>query len=441
MTTRSLSTAREALDTIEGKVLLVNPPVVDTRYPWARWNQPLDLLKLGTLLEEDHGCDVRLFDFLLPDERGTLPRFKHVVDAGGESGARLWFRFGQPWKAFDSFLDHLLSQGWLPGTVWLTSLTSFWWQTIPLVAARVRSKLRDPRIIAYGNYPVLEAAHAMEACFGVDILVSDYLDLREWPADFSLYGGSRLGFRSLDVRSPSCTDEIADAVRHGVGHLAFFNDNIFADFETRLGAILEEVAANGWRLQFHGICGIEPRSFPVEHVHLLAKAPFSELHLEPATNENGDIDEATYSRILSALEEAGYVHRRGGGWQSDAHRVLSGFVWIGRPDENLDGLVGNAMRVHQLTGMAIPKLYSPTPGSVEHAQLKAARGDIEPEDISPHRLPFAELNGISRDDYDDLFRLTALLNYKVRSSTFDFLGPSFLAQVVRDSLEAGRWAL
>jgi len=58
--------AQVALNSAHGKVLLVNPPVVDSRYPWIRWNQPLDLLKLSTILKEKAGSEVKLFDFMLP---------------------------------------------------------------------------------------------------------------------------------------------------------------------------------------------------------------------------------------------------------------------------------------------------------------------------------------------------------------------------------------
>jgi hypothetical protein len=52
--------------TSKDRVLLINPPVVEARYQWSRWNQPLDLLKLGTFLKKEFGCDVKLFDFMLP---------------------------------------------------------------------------------------------------------------------------------------------------------------------------------------------------------------------------------------------------------------------------------------------------------------------------------------------------------------------------------------
>jgi hypothetical protein len=37
-------------ETTPRRVLLFNPPVYDTRFPWSRWQQPVTLLQLATLL-------------------------------------------------------------------------------------------------------------------------------------------------------------------------------------------------------------------------------------------------------------------------------------------------------------------------------------------------------------------------------------------------------
>src|SRR5436190_811209 len=39
----------------ESKVLLINPPVQEKRYHWLRWNQPMELLRLSTLLKTRTG--------------------------------------------------------------------------------------------------------------------------------------------------------------------------------------------------------------------------------------------------------------------------------------------------------------------------------------------------------------------------------------------------
>src|SRR5260370_22605950 len=53
-------------------VLLFNPPVYDTRFPWINWQQPVALLQLGTLLRR-YGYDVKLIDalYLKSDEKIT----------------------------------------------------------------------------------------------------------------------------------------------------------------------------------------------------------------------------------------------------------------------------------------------------------------------------------------------------------------------------------
>jgi len=56
------------------RVLLVNPPVYETRDNWIRWNQPLDLLKIGAHLRSSVRCKVDLLDFMLPDAEGHVPQ-------------------------------------------------------------------------------------------------------------------------------------------------------------------------------------------------------------------------------------------------------------------------------------------------------------------------------------------------------------------------------
>src|SRR5438067_7435740 len=86
------------------RVLLVNPPVQEKRYHWLRWNQPLELLRLSTWLKENaHSADVRLFDFMFPEEDGKVPRHKVKETWMGPHGEALW-HFGQPFEEFDRYL-------------------------------------------------------------------------------------------------------------------------------------------------------------------------------------------------------------------------------------------------------------------------------------------------------------------------------------------------
>jgi len=442
--------AQEAMKQAQGQVLLINPPVLDSRYAWIKWNQPLDLLKLGTALKQTGDCQVRLFDFMLPAPTGTVPRRKSRIEIDLPSSEPTRWHFGQLWESFDTYLDKLVSQNWIPDSVWITTLTSFWWQTIPLVADRVKNKLKRPPVTLYGNYPTLQTQHASQFCPNVDIVVKDHLDLTHWAADFSLYKNQKLRFCALDLRSSKVLDEIAEAAKRGISHFVFFNDNLFEDFDLRLRPILQEVvklkagnklkvSSNGNSdIQFHGICGVETQDFPIDQAQLLAEANFSELHFEPALGKDGTVNEPLYQEVMRACELAGFVHQRGLGWEERGH-YHSGFLWIGRPDDDMDKLVWNALKLLQLVGMVIPKPYSPTPGTDDYTLLASQVDWIGPEDISPHRLPFADMNGIDRGDYEDLYRMTAFLNRKVRARTFDFLGDTYLAKVIRESLVGRRW--
>ena len=62
-----------APETHPRRVLLCNPPIYDTRFPWARFQQPVTLLQLSTLLKR-LGCDVRILDALHTEPNTTLRR-------------------------------------------------------------------------------------------------------------------------------------------------------------------------------------------------------------------------------------------------------------------------------------------------------------------------------------------------------------------------------
>jgi len=438
MTKAQIISAQQILSDTQNRVFLINPPVIDSRYEWIKWNQPLDLLKLSTMLKTINGCQVKLFDFMLPNPSGIVPRRQSRLEFDLPSEEQARWHFGQSWEKFDEYLDSLLDIKWIPNSVWITTLTSFWWQAVPLVADRVKNKLQCPPIILYGNYPSLETKHAAQFCFNVDTVIKDKINLNAWSSDFSLYENHKPKFRALDMYGRDPIGEISESLKNGISHFAFFNENLFSNFDTNLKPILEDVVKQDWNIQFHGICGIEAKDFPIDHIALLTKANFNELHIEPIYSDDGTVDEPKYREILKACEQAGLVRKRGAGWESRRH-YLSGFLWVGYSNDDIEMLVWNALMILQLVGMVILKPFTPTPGTKEYKFLKSKLDYIEPEDISPHRIPFAEINGLSKSDYTDLYRMAAFLNRKVRGRTFDYLGKTYLKKVIKDSLSARNW--
>ena len=122
------------------------------------------------------------------------------------------------------------------------------------------------------------------------------------------------------------------------------------------------------------------------------------------------------------------------------NRLLSGFVWMGRPGDQLEQLILRSFEVLDSLGGLIFKPFTPTPGSPEHKQHEKYLATIPHREWSPHFFPFAELNGITRGEYHDLYRMAAFLNEKVRSQAFDFLKVPW-AQLLRESLRREVWKL
>src|SRR5947209_7208716 len=95
------------------RILLVNPPVEETRYSWVRWNQPLDLLKLGAFLRRHVGCAVELHDCMKPRPDGTvredwLPRARRYYTV---KGARYPMRrYGEPASSIADLIRRRLSE-------------------------------------------------------------------------------------------------------------------------------------------------------------------------------------------------------------------------------------------------------------------------------------------------------------------------------------------
>lgn len=94
------------------RVLLINPPVVDTRFPWARWHQPSLLLRLAAEAAA-RGVDVNLVDaFEIP--RGKRVRKQKVQRFVLDGQPVDQWRFGRAENDLERELVALRRAGWLP---------------------------------------------------------------------------------------------------------------------------------------------------------------------------------------------------------------------------------------------------------------------------------------------------------------------------------------
>jgi len=422
------------------RILLLNPPVFETRYSWRRWNQPLDLLQIGSHLKATVKCGVELFDFMLPDGKGLVEKQaltgtnKHrcVGDGSFAYSYPMW-RFGKSFSDFEQWLvvRQSASKTGRPTQVWITSLCSYWFRSIHHTCNSVRNRLHDVQIVLLGNYPRMMPDHAIELS-GADFIVTKGMVNPEGNGSLALYGAERPPFASLNLRSQTTVSAIQRAVEEGVHHFAFFDDDICRDNGEPLREVVEKTKGLHPHLRFHAVSGLLPERLTPQLASLFADRSFAELHFEEAS-AGGILEEESYRRARSLLVEAGMN-------VGDGDKT-SGFVWIGRPGDTLEEIVRRCFVVLGSFGSLILKPFTPVPGSDIFKQHDKYLKAIQPEDLSPHMFPFAEHNNITREEYHDLYRMAAFLNEKVRNRSFDFLNGSMGARLLRNSLRREAWNL
>ncbi|MBD3181453.1 hypothetical protein GF312_04120 [Candidatus Poribacteria bacterium] len=418
------------------KLLLINPPVIETRYAWVKWNQPLDMLKLGSYLKSQIGCDVKLFDFMLPTNgRITRKAYKNEPEISvGNTSYLLWY-YGKSFDDFHNYLDSLLPS-WKPTAVWVTSLTSYWWRSICQLILNIKNRIQDRQVILYGNYPRLETTHAYDNSYA-DILVTDHIDLSQYHADFALYNTENTpSFCALDMECDSLTEEIRDKMKLGIKDFVFFNDDITTHghkhFISRLKPVIEIVESyrKSEKPRFHGICGIYPACFTEEIACRMKAANFTELHFEYQTLDNGELDTEVYLKAKAAYEKAEF---------SLPIEALTGFINIGLPNDSLEQIIRHALNILEIFGAVIPKPYTPTPGTNIYEKYKSLLEEYRLEMLSPHLFPLAAANGLLPGDYDELYRLMAFLNYKVKQTCFNLFPPRIGFNSLKNTLEREIW--
>ncbi len=212
------------------RILLLNPPVEETRYSWLRWNQPLDLLKLASHLRSQIGCGVELLDCMKPDESGKvkedwLPRDRRYYSVKDERFPMR--RFGTSYTDIAKQLTLLHKDGGenKPSQVWISSLCSYWYESVAEVCRVVRQALGDAEIILLGQYARLMTKHAAEGC-AADYVVTKPIDLSDEPGAFDLYGEKKPPFVALQLKPDLAVAEVRAAVEQGILRFTFFEEDL-----------------------------------------------------------------------------------------------------------------------------------------------------------------------------------------------------------------------
>ena len=140
------------------------------------------------------------------------------------------------------------------------------------------------------------------------------------------------------------------------------------------------------------------------------------------------------------------------GYKLGANDIAAMLV-IGIPFEDLRTVTKRAINLAHIVRSVIPVAFQYVPSLHDNFRFGSDGTSIgnkaigkyvaknlgSPEKLNGKIYPFAELSGYSFEEYMELTRLTALLNSKYRSNTFDFLGDSFTAKKFRESIRTKGW--
>src|SRR5262249_12927108 len=115
-----------------------------------------------------------------------------------------------------------------PTQIWITSLCSYWYESVAEVCRIIRQALPDTVVVLLGRSARLMTKHAAGSC-AADFVVSRPCDLSEEPAALDLYRGEPPPFLALQLNPRIAIAEARIAVERGIQHFTFFEEDICRD--------------------------------------------------------------------------------------------------------------------------------------------------------------------------------------------------------------------
>ena len=447
-----------------GSVLLLNAPAVDLRLPWARWHQPTGLLQIGVALQQQ-GNDVRFFDFLQPGQGSRIRRRKAGTVRVEGYDLNLW-RFGLPWTQLANALNSLKEESWAPDCIFVSCLTISWWRAAEELIRYLKEGLdgRPPLlpgvpVILGGVYPTVEPQHAADHTLADVIVVGSLPEARTEIPQLELYGTQEMpGFAGVylyqsqnvsdaetdDDVVPRPPEEVANEIAHkaklDVTEFAFFDEEIRPDQREHFLEVLGAIARRELDIRLVALGNISPRLIDSQVARRMGQAGYRQVYLK--CNVSLAADSVTYQTPYEVYERCAAALHREAGFRPRTDQ-LTAMLTIGFPWEDIEAVTERLIRLVSVVGSVnlVPYQYTPTTdtGRFHRDLIGRDSGRCDPASLNCKLYPLARLSGIPYEHYVELTRLTALLNSKFRSITFDFLGEGMVARAVRSSLRHRSW--
>ena len=410
------------------KVLLVNPPIYDTRLPWAQWVQPVNLLKLGTFLKSAR-VETRLLDAI---HLGYGKRLKRKVanTFGVDDLAVKQWRFGLQEEECLSLFESFRDESWEPDKVIVNAFTTFWWEGVREAVDNARRAFPNCEVILLGAYPRLAKEHA-EKNSGADIFLSDLPPyITSLSCDFELYEGTPPSFgyvsRDLEQSSP---DDLVEAVRRlltaNVTKVAFAEHNILRSYPSLFQETLEAIIASNLKPHFFALGNINASdlvNYP-KLPGLMKEAGFKQVSFADDRYDDEPPEKLVenYAIATRLCVEAGFSERT---------EAINAGVSIGKPGESLEERARLASHFAHQAGSVIFWPYQPSPDEGLETPLELQNGKL---------FPYRTKNGYSYRDYLNVLGTGTVFNARYRGKSFDFLGEGLMSRLFQKSVVKRGW--
>lgn len=413
------------------RVLLLHPPVYDTRFHWHQWQQPTLLLRLATYLRR-WGADVRLLDAIYHRLGEPLRRERVDVKPVDDLAISRW-RFGLARSAIARQFQTWAKAGWHPDEVYVECAATFWWQGAAEVSELAKKVFPRTRVVLVGAYATLAPQHAHANTLADEVISEPWSGLRLEPTDLSLYE-TPPHFACLllgDAARPvdEVINEVEDtAAKFRVRQFVIADYAVVRQYPELYAAVLEKLAERRAKVNLYALGNLSPSDVVAQPrlAGLMKQAGYVQLHFSDDRNASMDADSdeelvETYREAAELCGRAGFKVRTD---------QISAALCVGRVGEDLVARARVTTLVAHHVGSVILVPYQPSPSQLP---------DIQLEDLNGKFFPLRHLNQVTYRDYLDLLGLAVVLNAKYRSRSFDFLGDGLVSRLLRESVQRRAW--
>lgn len=412
-----------------GSVLLVNPAVYDSRFPWAKWQQPTSLYRLSSYLRS-RGADVTFLDALITDKGSRLRKEKvGSIQLEGQRVDR--WRFGRSRGELLKEIRALAKVGPRPIHIVVECATTFWWKGAREIVELADEVFPGATVEVIGAYAGLAPDHVAGVTGArPGALPAEALSM---PADWPMaprrpaigYLSTAGGTRAAD----EIVEEIEAGTRRGLTLFAFVEHGLPGRHVDLFTSVLETIIERKpRRVAFVATGTISPAEF-VQHPHLpelMRTAGYRQVFF--ADDRDVALTQVGAAEFIDQCRQAASLcHAAGFRARSDE---LAAGVCLGRAGEDLDERARVLTLASHALGSVIVWPYQPS--------LAECPG-MDPEEVNGKLFPLRTRNGATYRDYLNVLGLATVLNAKYREHTFDFLGESLMARLFRDSLAREAW--